>query len=498
MHAHSKGLLVAPGSNSSYKSFALSSLGASGTAWGMVLLTAIHIWLATFLPPAEDELYYWSWAQTLQMSYYDHPPITAYLIRLSTALFGDSIFALRLPAVLTSLAVMLMLLKLTHRSGLVWLVFLCPIVFYGSVLMTPDLPLVFFWLVYAIWLSSTNARLDSWSHDPVSRVYSASPVPWPHWILGGILLGLGALSKYTMALAVPCTLVVLGTRTQFRAWGVGFVLHLLVAGILVLPIFIFNVQHDFLPLSFQWHHSMNASGSFAGFRKFVGDQIILFGALPFLMLPWVLMRAKDLCADARSQVYFWFFVLPFFFFVYKAFRTPLEANWAVVSYLTFWPLADRLLSWSSFRGINRALLLFGFAVPVVATGIVFVHLLRPFQHPGDRVSLLRARFDTAEQVAAHFKAEQLKGPLFLTNYQWTSYFRFLGVPSEQIVPAGRNSHFTLNAQGSCSQESVLALDDHARHIPALACFPNRQVLKEFVIAERGREWGRVWLSRYTR
>ena len=34
-------------------------------------------------PPTADEAYYWLWGQHLDWSYYDHPPLAAWLERLS-------------------------------------------------------------------------------------------------------------------------------------------------------------------------------------------------------------------------------------------------------------------------------------------------------------------------------------------------------------------------------------------------------------------------------
>ena len=47
-------------------------------------LLGFYLILAALLPAADDEVYYWAWARPLQFSYYDHPPLTAYMIRLST------------------------------------------------------------------------------------------------------------------------------------------------------------------------------------------------------------------------------------------------------------------------------------------------------------------------------------------------------------------------------------------------------------------------------
>ena len=60
------------------------SVGHRREAWLIAGLLAVYLMLAAVLPAADDEVYYWSWARPLQFSYYDHPPLTAYMIRLST------------------------------------------------------------------------------------------------------------------------------------------------------------------------------------------------------------------------------------------------------------------------------------------------------------------------------------------------------------------------------------------------------------------------------
>src|SRR5229473_4571687 len=57
------------------------------------------LWLA--LQPADlfpDEAQYWVWSQQLALGYYSKPPLVAWLIALTTGLFGDSEFAIRLSA----------------------------------------------------------------------------------------------------------------------------------------------------------------------------------------------------------------------------------------------------------------------------------------------------------------------------------------------------------------------------------------------------------------
>ncbi|MEM1364099.1 MAG: glycosyltransferase family 39 protein, partial [Pseudomonadota bacterium] len=60
------------------------------------------------MPVLPDEGYYWMWGQNLALSYYDHPPLLAWLQGLSHAVFGSTIFSLRLVPMLAF-------------SGMVWI-----------------------------------------------------------------------------------------------------------------------------------------------------------------------------------------------------------------------------------------------------------------------------------------------------------------------------------------------------------------------------------------
>jgi len=48
-----------------------------------------------FLPPIGDEAYYWLWGQRPELSYFDHPPLHAWLLGLVSHVFGWNMFSLR-------------------------------------------------------------------------------------------------------------------------------------------------------------------------------------------------------------------------------------------------------------------------------------------------------------------------------------------------------------------------------------------------------------------
>jgi len=82
------------------------------------LLVASSLILTAVLPLADDEVYYWCWAKPLQFSYFDHPPMTACLIRVSTTLFGDTPFGLRVPACLANAFVLFAIARLSRSQAL--------------------------------------------------------------------------------------------------------------------------------------------------------------------------------------------------------------------------------------------------------------------------------------------------------------------------------------------------------------------------------------------
>ena len=59
----------------------------------MVLFYLIRLFLISWLELAPDESYYWHWAKHLDWSYYDHPPMIAYIMALFAGLIGLALFS---------------------------------------------------------------------------------------------------------------------------------------------------------------------------------------------------------------------------------------------------------------------------------------------------------------------------------------------------------------------------------------------------------------------
>ena len=58
-------------------------------------LTAMRLVYAGVLDLRTDEAYYWTWSKESTLSFLDHPPGIAWLIRFGTAIFGDTNLCVR-------------------------------------------------------------------------------------------------------------------------------------------------------------------------------------------------------------------------------------------------------------------------------------------------------------------------------------------------------------------------------------------------------------------
>jgi len=186
--------------NRKYKHYALLLI---------ILVAFYHLLIIGVVGPGDNEAYYWTWSKHLDLSFFDHPPMVAYMIALSTAVGGDSVFFLRIGTALlfciTSFLIYLLAFEISKSRKTAFfslsLANIIPLFFLAGILTVPDAPLSVFWLLYLYLLL---------------RV--AKGVSWWHWYLMGFVLGLAVLSKYFAILLVPSTLLFLLTDKKLRPY----------------------------------------------------------------------------------------------------------------------------------------------------------------------------------------------------------------------------------------------------------------------------------------
>jgi 4-amino-4-deoxy-L-arabinose transferase-like glycosyltransferase len=200
-------------------------------------LTVIRLVLAAWMPLAPDEAYYWVWSRALAPGYLDHPPMVALWIRAGTALAGQTAFGVRLLGPIAAAAASALLFDAARllfpgaRAGTpaVLLLNASLLLGVGSIIMTPDSPLLFFWTA-ALWA--------------MARLAAGGSGGW--WLAAGVFAGLALDSKYT-AVFLPLgiglwTLLVPRGRAWLRRWQPW--VAVLIGLLLFCPVVGWNAAHD--------------------------------------------------------------------------------------------------------------------------------------------------------------------------------------------------------------------------------------------------------------
>ncbi|MCX7116793.1 MAG: glycosyltransferase family 39 protein [Legionellales bacterium] len=267
-----------------------------------------------------EEAYYWNYAQHLDFGYLDHPPMVALLIKLTTYL-GTNELCVRLSSLFCWLLTAFFSFKLTQRlmpgAGLysVFLLSILPYFFVESLIITPDQPLLACWAASLYVLYRALILKEA-----------------PYWYLAGISLGLGMLSKYSIAILGISTLLYILMTPSSRHWLCRKepYLGMLITCLLFSPVIYWNAKHDWISFVFQSTHRLQATPIFT-LHHLVG-LFILFLMPPGLLGFWTLFTRQRLpmkhSIPAESKHFLQIFTLvPLIIFGAFSVRHDIKFNW---------------------------------------------------------------------------------------------------------------------------------------------------------------------------
>jgi len=248
------------------------------------ILTAVplmHVLYLKVLPLMPEEGYYWNYAVRPALGYLDHPPMVAWLIGLSQALFGHGAASLRLPSLACGVVVILFVYGLARHlvdrpAALVSaaLAAVLPYLFTATGTMTtPDAPLA------AAWAGSLY-----FMHQALVGGEGRA------WYGAGIALGLGLLSKYTIATLGLGALAFCVLDRRARAWFLRPepYLAVLIALILFAPVIYWNWANDWASFRFQSGGRFGEDTRFS-LHNMLGNMLIVATPLPLVVLPLLLV-----------------------------------------------------------------------------------------------------------------------------------------------------------------------------------------------------------------
>jgi 4-amino-4-deoxy-L-arabinose transferase-like glycosyltransferase len=334
-------------------------------------LTVLRGIFATTIELRVDEAYYWTWSKEGAISFLDHPPLIAWFIRLSTALFGDANFGVRFPGLLSMLVMQLLLADIVWRTLHDWRYVIAVVLMteaapdYGLLMakLAPDTALIPCELIM-IW---SLVRLTEFGDQR-----------W--WLPAGLFGGLALTAKYTAVLLVPAILAFVlvpdWRKRQLASphlW-IGAALALLA----VSPVLYWNAIHSWASFKFQIDRPPQLGGWSARYLgEFIGQQFVLVGVLLFpmvvgaaVMLAMRGYRKRDPVSILLSTAV----IVPLLFCIEHSLSSRVGDSWP----LFIWPLAFacaaiNLKQWLQEAPQSRwAQMGPGFMAVAIASGIAFV------------------------------------------------------------------------------------------------------------------------------
>jgi dolichol-phosphate mannosyltransferase len=285
-----------------------------------VVLRLVYAGSVEMMP---EEAYYWSYSRHLDFGYLDHPPMVAWLIRLGTALFGQTEFGVRAGALCCGAVTSVFVYKLARNlfgeaSALAALLLTqtLPYFFLSGFLMTPDAPLAAAWAASLYFLE--RALIGNQSRA---------------WWLAGVSLGIGMISKYSIAILAPVMMAFMVWDPNSRHWlrRKEPYLAALLALALFSPVLVWNAQHEWASFAFQTSRRIAEAPQFA-LHKLIGSIIVLITPTGLLAVAGVLWtwphRREGLAEDARRRRLFTLAILvPLSVFAAFSLRHEVKLDW---------------------------------------------------------------------------------------------------------------------------------------------------------------------------
>ena len=240
-----------------------------------------------------EEAYYWNYAMHPDIGYLDHPLMVAWIIRLFVTLMGNIEFAVRAGAFLCWLVTAWFSYRLTRdvlgqpaALRALTLVAVLPVYFFFGLFMSPDAPLTACW-----------AAAIYFMHRIVVREEARA------WLWLGAAIGLGMISKYTIALLGAAIFLFVLIDRPSRKWLTRPEPYLaaLIALVLFSPVIVWNWQHDWASFSFQSQDRLASKHSFS-LPRYAANVIALLTPTGIVSVIALVVCRKQLTSGHAANV----------------------------------------------------------------------------------------------------------------------------------------------------------------------------------------------------
>ena len=430
----------------------------------IVFLLALGLFRAYYilngpLDLSPDEAHYWEWSRRPDLSYYSKGPMIAYLISLGTFVFGNTVFGIRIMAVIFSALSSIFIYRLgkqlySEQVGFfsAILIQIIPLFSVYGIIFTIDSPFILFWIIALVFFNEALGQSSATSGQHSEEISKedtkpnlSNPTSQLYWSLLGLSIGLGLLTKYTMAFFYPCAFLFLCFSKELRRLlrTKGPYIAVIVSILVFSPVIIWNANHDWVTLRHtagQVHIAEGIRVSLKSFVEFLGSQM---GVITPLLFSLMALSIWNLRGKRNSAFLFWFSVPVFAFFFFKSIQAKVQANWALPCYIT------GIVAFSAFylkkffqEGTGKKVFVASaIGLSLIVTSVAHYSSMVNLPTKMDPALRLSGWEDLGETVSGLYQEMSLAHPVFIFSdkYQVSSELAFYvkGKPATYCINLGR-------------------------------------------------------------
>ncbi|WP_405384483.1 ArnT family glycosyltransferase [Maribacter sp. LLG6340-A2] len=260
-----------------------------------------------------DEAYYWYYSQNMAWGYFDHPPMVALMVKISSLFFDGELGVRFVSCLLSSINIVLLWLMIDHPKKNDYIAHFFVLVFSMTLLNAygfftlPDTPLLFF----------TSCFLLTYKHFIKKESLVLA-------LLLGIFMAALMYSKYHAVLVIFFVLLSnLKLTTNSYAW-----LAVIIALFCYAPHFYWLYDNDFVSIKYHLYERPNGAYSFEKYTLgFFVNLVAVFG-LTFPFIYKALLKTKGTDLFNKALIYLTYGVILFFFI--SSFNRRIQTQWIII------------------------------------------------------------------------------------------------------------------------------------------------------------------------
>lgn len=418
----------------------------------LIILFIINILQSNYTALWEDEAYYWVWSKDLAFGYFDHPPMVALWVKISSFFF-DGELGVRFFSTI-SFSIMLLFIWLLidskKKQEYVWLFFLLVIsVFFLNVygfITTPDTPLLLF-VVLFLFAYKQFLKVENWKN-----------ILFMGFTMAGMLY-----SKYhgilVILFIVLSNLSLLKNKKFWIAGGFGFLLFF--------PHLYWQYVNDFP--SFRYHLIERGKKGYKienTLLHFVNQIAIVGITFPVIYNAFFKQKANNLFEKSLQFIVVGFIV----FFLISSFSVAPQAQWTGVILIAF-----IVLTFPYFivhQNARKWLLILG------SIQFVLLLVIRLF-FANESFSPIPLEPHISSHWVQKLKEKTEGKPIVFTDsYRKASVYRFYtGIKTHSFgILRGRKSQYNIgDFEKNMQYENIYAVGSYKDNAPFLFTYDNNEV-----------------------